>query len=169
VNEGTVNRVGCYPGSFNPATIAHIAVAEAAWQQCGLDRVDLVLSRITLGKESIEGPTVDDRAETLRTLLIPRPWLGVVVTDAQLLSDIAAGYEVLVMGADKWAQINESQWYESDTARETALAALPKIAVALRPPHEPPSHAMVLQTSRQLWGVSSTGVRSGSTHWKATE
>lgn len=164
-----MTRVGCYPGSFNPATIAHIAVAEAAWQQCGLDRVDLVLSRVTLGKESIEGPTVDERAETLRVLLIPRPWLGVVVTDAQLLSDIAAGYEVLVMGADKWAQINEAQWYPSDSAKEAALARLPKIAVAARPPHEPPGHAVLLETSRQLWAVSSTAVRAGSTHWKATD
>jgi len=35
--------VGCYPGSFNPPTIAHLAVADAARRQAGLDSVDLVL------------------------------------------------------------------------------------------------------------------------------
>ncbi len=160
---------GCYPGTFNPATIAHIAVAEAAWQQCGLVRVDLVLSRVTLGKERADGPTVDDRAAALSTLLVSRPWLGVVVTDSQLLSDIAAGYDTLVMGADKWAQINETHWYDSDEARVAALASLPPLAIAPRPPFEIPSHAIELQTSRQLWAVSSTGVRAGSAHWRADQ
>ncbi len=160
--------LGCYPGTFNPATIAHIAVAEAAWQQCGLDRVDLVLSRITLGKEHGDvSASVDDRARTLRTLLIGRPWLGVVVTDAQLLSEIADGYDVVVMGADKWAQINEEQWYDSPAARDTALTSLPQLAIAPRPPFEIPEHAITLATSRQLWGVSSTAVRQGVTEWKA--
>ena len=158
---------GCYPGTFNPATIAHIAVAEAAWQQCGLDRVDLVLSRVTLGKLTIDGPSVDERAEALRTLLISRPWLGVTVTDSQLLSDVASGYDILVMGADKWAQINEPQWYDSEEARMASLASLPPLAIAPRPPFDIPGHAIELLTSRQLWAVSSTAVRSGSTHWKA--
>jgi nicotinic acid mononucleotide adenylyltransferase len=161
-------KIGCYPGTFNPATIAHIAIAEAAWQQCGLDRVDLVLSRLVLGKESLDVPSVDERAETLRALLTSRPWIGVSVTNSQLLSDIATEYEVLVMGADKWAQINELRWYESDEHRRSALAMLPTLAIAPRPPFEVPPHAIELATSRQLWGVSSTAVRDGAHHWGAT-
>ena len=34
--------IGCYPGSFNPPTVAHLAVAESAVEQAGLDRLDLV-------------------------------------------------------------------------------------------------------------------------------
>ena len=36
--------VGAYPGTFNPPTRAHLAVAAAAREQCGLARVDLVVS-----------------------------------------------------------------------------------------------------------------------------
>lgn len=159
--------IGCYPGSFNPATIAHVAVAEAAWRQCQLERVDLVLSRVTLGKESVVGPSVDDRAHALRQLLANRPWIGVVVTDAQLLVEVASGYDILVMGADKWAQITEDRWYLSPAQRDAALAGLPPIAMAPRPPHIIPAHAVELEISRQLWGVSSTGVRGGRREWKA--
>ncbi len=159
--------IGCYPGSFNPATIAHVAVAEAAWQQCHLERVDLLLSRVTLGKESVVGPSVDERADALRQLLANRPWIGVVVTDAQLLVEVAHGYDILVMGADKWAQITQDRWYLSVAERNAALAGLPPIAMAPRPPHIIPAHAVQLEISRQLWAVSSTGVRSGRNEWKA--
>jgi nicotinic acid mononucleotide adenylyltransferase len=159
--------IGCYPGSFNPATIAHIAIAEAAWQQCGLERVDLVLSAEALGKAGAPGPTFEQRADQLRALLADRPWIGVVTTEAQLLAHIATGYDVLVIGADKWAQINEDRWYESPQHRIDALSALPRLAVAPRPPHLIPDHAVTLEISRQLWGVSSTGVRLGRSDWRA--
>ncbi len=159
--------IGCFPGSFNPATIAHVAIAEAAWQQCGLERVDLVLSGVALGKESAEGPNAQARADQLRSLLTDRPWIGVVTTSSQLLSEIAAGYDVLVIGADKWAQINEDHWYRSPQDRIAALAALPRLAIAPRPPFDIPDHAVTLQISRQLWGVSSTGVRAGRADWRA--
>jgi nicotinic acid mononucleotide adenylyltransferase len=160
-------RIGCYPGSFNPATIAHIAIAEAAWQQFGLARVDLVISGAALGKPVDGVPSADERANALRGLLRDRPWIGVVVTERQLLAEIAGGYDVLVMGADKWSQISEPGWYSSEEHREAALQSLPQLAIAPRPPHEIPAHAVELQVSRQLWGVSSTGVRSGRTDWRA--
>ena len=159
--------IGCYPGSFNPATVAHVAIAEAAWQQCGLERVDLVLSRVALGKECAPGPSVAERADTLRTQLAGRPWIGVVVTSSQLLADVAAGYDILVMGADKWSQITEDRWYLSAGQRDAALSGLPPIAMAPRPPHRIPVHAIELEIPRQLWAVSSTGVRTGRHDWQA--
>ena len=159
--------IGCYPGSYNPATIAHIAIAESAWQQLRLERVDLVLSESALGKRTKQGPSAAERAEALRTLLVDRPWIGVVVTHHQLLSQISSGYDVLVMGADKWTQINENHWYESLAAKQAALSNLPRLAIAPRPPHNVPHHAFELTVARQLWGVSSTAVRSGRTEWKA--
>ncbi len=159
--------IGCYPGSFNPATIAHVAIAESAWQQFGLKRIDLVLSEAALGKQHQHVPTAHDRADALRKLLADRPWIGVVVTTNQLLSEISAGYDLLVMGADKWAQINEDQWYESPAAKQQALSGLPPLAIAPRPPHAVPAQATRLTVARQLWGVSSTGVRSGRTDWQA--
>ncbi len=160
--------IGCYPGSFNPATIAHIAIAESAWQQLQLQRVDLVLSESALGKQTHPGPSAGERADALRALLVDRPWIGVVVTNHQLLSQISVGYDVLVMGADKWAQINEDHWYESLDAKQAALANLPRLAIAPRPPHGVPPHAFELTIARQLWGVSSTAVRSGRTEWRAS-
>ena len=56
-----MSRRGVYPGSFNPPTIAHLAIAQAARDQCGLDRVDLVVSRVALAKEDVRDPPFDDR------------------------------------------------------------------------------------------------------------
>ena len=47
----STHRRGVYPGSFDPPTIAHVAIAEAALLQAGLDRLDFAISRIALGKE----------------------------------------------------------------------------------------------------------------------
>ena len=44
-------RVGVFPGSFDPLTTAHLAIADAAIVACGLDRLDLVISRAALAKE----------------------------------------------------------------------------------------------------------------------
>ncbi|WP_419919708.1 hypothetical protein [Candidatus Poriferisocius sp.] len=49
-------RIGVYPGSFNPPTIGHLAIARAAPAQQGLDRVDLAVSRVALGKELVARP-----------------------------------------------------------------------------------------------------------------
>ena len=37
-----------------------------------------------------------------------------MVTDAQLIVDIARDYDVVVMGADKWAQVRDAAWYGDD-------------------------------------------------------
>ena len=43
---------GVYPGSFDPPTIAHVAIAEAAVRAGALDRLDLAISRVALGKDA---------------------------------------------------------------------------------------------------------------------
>ena len=35
---------GVYPGSFNPPTVGHVAIVEAAIRLHDLDRIDLVVS-----------------------------------------------------------------------------------------------------------------------------
>lgn len=126
-------RIGCYPGSFDPPTVAHLAVAEAAAHVGGLDRVDLVVSRRALGKEAPAAPAFEDRVTLLGEVAAAHPWLGVVVTEARLLSEVASGYDAVVMGADKWRQIHELRWYEgSVAARDQALAKLPHALVAPR-------------------------------------
>lgn len=164
--------VGVYPGSFNPPTVAHLAIAEAAVRQCGLDRVDCSLSTVTLGKEADAAlAELGGRVNALERLARSRPWLGVRVTDAQLLADIAEGYDVVVLGADKWNQLLDPSWYGGVDARDAALARLPRLAVAPRPPHPLDDlerfDVVLLDTDPDHHDVSATGARDGRADWIA--
>ena len=172
-------RVGCYPGSFNPPTVAHLAVASAARAACGLDRVDLVVSTVALGKASVVVPSFSDRLAVLGEVVAARSdWLGLVVSDAQLLVDLSVGYDVLVVGADKWAQVLDPSFYGGSVARrDAAVGALPPV-VAVAPrgsegggvPAGLPAGAVVLDVPPAASGVSSTGVRvDGRAEWMVPE
>ncbi|MDH4279708.1 MAG: hypothetical protein OEZ14_00110 [Acidimicrobiia bacterium] len=152
---------GVFPGSFNPPTVAHLAIAEAARHQHDLDVVDLVVSRRALAKEAVEHPRFEDRIEVIRRSIEPHRWLDVVVTEAQLLVDIAHGYDLLIVGADKWAQIQELQWYETPTARDRALAELPPTAIVPRLGHPHPEGLVLDLDDATLAAVSSTRARAG--------
>ena len=104
------SRVGVYPGSFNPPTIAHIEIALTARDHHGLERVDLAVSTVTLGKETVARPSFDERIAVIEASVEPIDGLGLIVTQHQLIADIATGYDVVVMGADKWAQVNDVAW-----------------------------------------------------------
>jgi len=163
-----------YPGSFNPPTVAHLAIAEAAWQQLGLERLDLALSRTALGKEHVERPSLEHRLEVLESVAATRPWLGITVVDAQLIVDVAEGYDVVVMGADKWAQVFDPAWYGgSEVARDNAVARLPTIAVVARPGVELPAAdelgAVVLVVEDHHADVSSSEARAGRAEWMLPE
>lgn len=154
-------RVGVYPGTFNPPTIAHLAIASAARRQHALDRVVLMLSRAPINKEHIERPTLDERVSVLLDDARGHPWLTVATTELRLLADIASGFDVLIMGADKWAQVNDEQYYASAEACRAAVARLPVLAIAPRPPFAvPPEHA--LDVPPDLADISSTGARAGN-------
>jgi hypothetical protein len=169
--------IGCYPGSFNPPTVAHLAIAASARSACGLDRVDLVVSTVALGKAAVAVPSLEDRLAVL-SAVVSAPerssWLGLVVTPAQLLVDVAVGYDVLVVGADKWEQVLDVSFYGGSVSRrDAAVAALPRLAVAPRDGVVPaglPASAVVLDLPPSVGDVSSTGVRSaGRREWMAPE
>jgi nicotinic acid mononucleotide adenylyltransferase len=155
-------RRGCFPGSFNPPTVAHLAIAAAARAHAGLDCVDLVVSRRPLGKDEVMVPTFDDRIAVLEAIATARPWLAVSVTDAVLLADLSRGYDVLVVGADKWAQVRDAAWYESTDVRDAAVASLPRVLVVPRPGFETDG-AEVLRVHDDHADVSSTAARNGRT------
>jgi nicotinamide-nucleotide adenylyltransferase len=168
-----VPGVGAYPGTFNPPTVAHLAIAEAAWRQGGLDRVDLVVSRRPFGKD-VDRPTLDDRMVVLQAIASSRPWLGVRLTDAQLIADVAAGYDAVVVGADKWLQIMDPGWYAgSSLARDEAVAGLPRLLLVVRPPYQVtgdlPAGSVVLEMESRHANVSSSGARAGQREWMAIE
>ena len=156
-----MTRTGVYPGSFNPPTIAHLAIAEAAMVTHHLERVDLCLSLVALAKEHVDRPLFEHRVEVVRQSIAHLDWLGIVTTEHQLLVDIADGYDVVIMGADKWAQVNDPVFYgDSAKARDDAVRRLPTIAVAPRPPLPvPPEHHLDVPD----WAaeVSSTEARAG--------
>jgi hypothetical protein len=162
-------RIGVYPGSFNPPTIAHLAIAEAAVDQCRLDRIELVISRDALGKHPDDLLPVDERSSRLGRLAVERPWLAIAVTERRLIVDIAADYDLVVVGADKWAQVVDPAWYgDSTDERDAVLARLPHVAVAPRPPAalpEPGPRLTVLDIDDALHEVSSTAVRDGRAEW----
>jgi hypothetical protein len=164
--------IGAYPGSFDPPTIAHLAIADAARRHADLARVDFVLSRVALGKESGHHATLDDRVAVLNAVAATRPWLGVHVTDAQLIVDVAAGYDVLILGADKWAQVIDPAWYGRSTQRrDEAVARLPRVLVFDRPLDAPgPTHDVeVLHLDPAHHAMSSSAVRSGRRDWMLPE
>lgn len=143
-------------------------MADAARHQCRLDRLDVVLSRQALAKEHGHHHSLEERVEAVRALAAGRPWLGVVVTDRQLVADIAEGYDVVVVGADKWRQLHDVAFYGgSAAARDDALARLPDVAIAPRQPIPIPidAGAVVLDLPAHLAEVSSTAVREGRHEW----
>ena len=157
--EGT-KRQGVFPGSFNPPTTAHLAISEAVVKQHGLDVLVWSVSRVALAKEDVQRPRLADRIAVLEDVAGPIDWLEISLTDAQLLSDIGAGFEVIVMGADKWQQIHDPVYYGNDPARRDAsLAALPTVAIAARPPHDCPAE-LVLELPDWVGTVSSTQART---------
>ncbi len=156
------SRVGVYPGSFNPPTLAHLAISQAAVQQRQLDELVWMVSHRALGKEAIEQPPFDLRLEVLHDVAADHDWLRVETTEHQLLSEIAEGFAVLIMGADKWHQIQDPIWYGNDpAARDASIRSLPEIAVAPRPPLEVPE-ALVLAVSAEHHDTSSTAARAGA-------
>jgi len=172
------SRIGVYPGSFDPPTIAHVHLAERAIEQCGLDRLDLVISMVTLGKSDDRLTPLADRLAELHRLADTNPALGVRTTEHSLVADIAEGYDVIVMGADKWAQVLDPSWYGGVGARDAALRRLPAIALAPRPPWPMPGddpaaaapegmELTILEVDETHGPVSATEVRSGRTEWRA--
>src|SRR6185312_7865913 len=135
---------------------------EAAVRAGALTQLDLAISRVALGKAADSQAPIEQRRALVERLGASRPWLRVVVTDAQLISDIADGYDVVVMGADKWAQVRDPAWYEdSAAARDAALAGLARVLVAPRPGFDVVG-AQALDLPEHLQRVSSSAVRAGA-------
>ncbi|MCP3857365.1 MAG: hypothetical protein GY745_06850 [Actinomycetia bacterium] len=156
--------IAAFPGSFNPPTIAHLDIAWTARDYFELERVDLVVSRVALAKEDVDRPLFDHRIAVLEDAASEHEWLGVWVTEKRLLVDIADGYDVLIMGADKWHQIQDPVFYDDNpAARDAAMEALPRVAVFPRPPHPTPPE-LLLPLDEAHHHVSSTTARDGAIH-----
>lgn len=151
-------------------------MARTAVERFGLDRLDLTVSRAALGKEHVHHPRFDHRIEVLADSVIGEPGLEAAVTDRRLVAEIAEGYDLLVLGADKWHQILEPQWYESgEQGRDAALQSLPEVVVFHRHGEPDPDDGRPAGVDVKLiviehdddrhHQVSSTRARDGDLHF----
>jgi nicotinic acid mononucleotide adenylyltransferase len=164
-------RVGCFPGSFDPPTVAHLHIATVAAEQLALDIVELTLSIDTLGKDAARQSSLAERIAAVERAIPADARLRVRVTSDRLLVDIAAGAQAVILGADKWHQIHDPRWYGGDASvRDAAISALPTVALVPRPPAPTPASSprlVILDVPRWVNEVSSTAVRAGRTDWLA--
>ena len=158
--ESMPSRTAVFPGSFNPLTVAHLAIAEQARRDHSLDAVHLVVSVVALDKPSPPGPPLSERLAIIERDLEATPWLTVHTTTHQLIADIARGYDAVIMGADKWAQVNDVSYYRSAAERDSLVSNLPEVIVADRSGSSAPDH-MRLATNERFHDVSSTKARLG--------
>ena len=164
-------RTGVFPGSFDPLTTAHLAIADAAVATCRLDRLDLTISTVALAKEQGSHASIEERIAAIERATEARPSLRARTTEAQLIADLAEGYDVCVIGADKWHQLHDLTFYDgSEDERDAALARLPALAVAPRLAVRSPSSGpglVLLAVDPSFQAVSSTAVRAGRHEWRA--
>ncbi len=153
-------RTGVQPGSFDPPTLAHLAIAHGALRHHRLDRVVWTVSRRPLGKD-IGRSDVDDRLAVLRAVAADHRWLAVEISDARLVADIADGHDVVVMGADKWHQIHDPAFYADEASMADALDRLPTCAVVPRLSLEVPDEVR-LDVPDWVGGQSSTDAVDGA-------
>ncbi|MBT8207459.1 MAG: hypothetical protein KJO18_04230 [Acidimicrobiia bacterium] len=155
-----VSRRGVFPGSFNPLTVAHLEIAHIARETHTLHEVVLVVSSVALDKPSPPGPSLGERIELIRADLAGYDWLRIEQSNKQLIADLAEGFDVVIMGADKWEQLHDPRYYESEDAMYDALRRLPVVAVAPRDGIVV-NGADTLDTSPASRSVSSTDARAG--------
>lgn len=138
-------NVAVVAGSFNPATLAHLSLCEAALQQPDIGSVWYSLAVHTIDKEQITGACLVDRLCMLEMLAASRPNVGVVLCNRGLYVDQAEalrgslagpGQElVFVVGFDKIQQILDPRYYTDRQSSLDRLFALSRFLVAERDAH----------------------------------
>jgi nicotinic acid mononucleotide adenylyltransferase len=123
-------RVGILPGSFNPPTSAHLALALAAHERFKLDTIVFSLSSVIVDKEVVEGLCHEDRLLLLGLISQQHEWLAAAVTNRGLYYQQVPGFRELfgkktsiyfIVGMDKVVQIFDSKYYEDRDAALTKL------------------------------------------------
>lgn len=145
-------------------------MAAAVCDHYGLARLDLMVSRRPLAKENVVHPRFEHQVEILRRSVLDMPGLEVETTELQLLSDIGQDYDLMVLGADKWDQIQQVQWYGGVDQRDQALARLPRLVVFPRAGSTDPPADRIMPPELVPPGietVSSSRARAGEVHLMA--
>lgn len=123
-------RIGIFSGSFNPPTMAHMALAQTVLDLAGLDVLLWTMSRVTVDKETVTKASLAMRLVMMRTIALANPLTGVALVNRGLYTQQAEAFWqtfptlkslVIVVGFDKVAQIVDAKYYQD---RERSLNAL---------------------------------------------
>jgi nicotinate-nucleotide adenylyltransferase len=76
-------RIGIFGGTFNPVHRGHLALARAARDRCGLDRILWVPAAQPPHKPLAGGASIDDRLEMVRLAIAAEPGMELSLVDAQ--------------------------------------------------------------------------------------
>jgi nicotinic acid mononucleotide adenylyltransferase len=134
-------RVGLLAGSFNPLTLAHLAMAQAGSEAAELDALVWTMAAVTVDKERVERATLADRLAQLAALAEAFPGTRVALANRGLYVDqvralrahLARDAEVTVMvGFDKIVQIFDPHYYRDRDAALRELFGEAHLAVAPR-------------------------------------
>ena len=83
-------RLGVLGGAYNPITLAHLAVAEAAMARFGIDEVLFLLPQVPPHK-TIFGASLEQRLEMMRLALEDAPYAAVGLSSHGLFVDMYEG------------------------------------------------------------------------------
>lgn len=150
----TARRVGLLPGSFNPLTLAHIALADAARRQGHLDVLTWSIAARTIDKEGVTRATIPDRLAQLAAFARRAPNAAVVLLNRGLYVEQMEALRTLtteqtdlfiVVGFDKIVQILDPHYYEDRDAALDELFAQARLLVAPRSHDDRKALARLLQ------------------------
>lgn len=167
-------RLGLLGGTFDPPHLGHLAVAEAALTQLGLDRVDFLPANDPWQKSGtgrdVTSATI--RLEMVRALVGRKPGLGVddreivrggLTYTVETLEDIlesTPGTEIfLIMGADTARGFHTWQRHE-EVARLSTLVVVNRETAGVEQEATPAGAANVLHVRMAPVDFSSTQVRA---------
>lgn len=146
IDRGALRRLALLPGSFNPLTDAHVALADLALESGHVDAVAYLLASRTVDKERVEGASLADRlicliayAETHArqgVLLVNR---GLYVDQAEIARQTFPNLDELwfVVGYDKIVQIFDPRYYQDRDEALDRLFARASFLVSTRAPARP--------------------------------
>lgn len=134
------DRVGILPGSFNPLTLSHIELARRAKKTFRLDEVVLSISKVTVDKETVTKPSLEERLFGLK-ICAGEFHYSVALASHGLLPEQAMGLRdfygdktrsFFLIGYDKLPQIFDPKYYRDRSASLDLFFSLTRLIVANR-------------------------------------
>lgn len=137
----SASSIALLPGSFDPLTVAHASMADAARSR--VDLLVLLLSVRTLPKEGAAAPPLlgdEERLGWLDRFAASRPGTAVGLASRGLLADqveaAASAYPgaelFVVVGSDKLLQLLDHRWYEDRDAVLGPMLSRTRVLLAMR-------------------------------------